>query len=272
MDEVCRLCALNKPLCNSHLLPKSEYKRLTSPMHGAPVVMNARSGRSQETYRQLSQRLLCRDCETLFEKRGETPVLKVNHHPDGTFHLRDAIEQLQPVRIMDLTPCYSISQLAGTFNIDAFRYFAVSVFWRGSVVSWPMGTTTYTGSIKADYELALRRYLLGQNLLPVDIGFMVQVDVGRPGLRVMHPPTCTETWDQFGYCGRHAFVIPGLRFLMSVGGLLKYHRATDDLFPMFSATDFANSPIKEIYDDTRRSTTATGKLARSRARNRKASC
>ena len=79
-------------------------------------------------------------------------------------------------------------------------------------------------------ELALRRYLLGHDKLPDDIGFMVQVDVGRPGLRVMHPPTCTEAWDQFGYCSRHAFVIPCLRFHMSVGGLLKYHRATDDLF------------------------------------------
>jgi hypothetical protein len=263
MDQVCRLCELNKPLCNSHLLPKSEYKRLTSPGHGAPVLLNARSGKSQETNRQLSQRLLCRDCETLFEKSGETSVLKVNHHPDGTFRLRDAIEKLQPVKVIGSSPCFSALQLGPTFDIDAFRFFAVSVFWRGSVVNWPMGSTTYTGSIKADYEAVLRHYLLGLRELPDDIAFMVEVDIGRPGLRIMHPPTCRESWDQFGYRSRHAFVIPGLRFHMIVGGPFKYYQATDELFPMFRSTDFENSPIQKVYDDIHASTTATGKLARS---------
>ena len=145
MNEVCRLCELSRPLCNSHLLPKSEYKRLTSPGHNAPVLMNGRSGKSQETNRQISQKLLCRDCETRFTKYGETPVLKVNHHHDGTFLLRDAIERMSPVRVLGSNACYMASQVAAHFDIEAFRYFAVSVFWRGSVASWPMGTTTYTG-------------------------------------------------------------------------------------------------------------------------------
>jgi hypothetical protein len=262
MDKACRLCSMNKPLCDSHLLPKAEYKRLTSPKHAAPVLLY--DGKAQETNRQVSRKLLCRDCETLFEKHGETPVLKVNHHPDGKFCLRDAIEQLNPVRVIGSKGHFSASQLAPSFDIDAFRYFAVSVFWRGSVVSWPMeATRTYTGSIKAGDELALRRYLLGQGLLPGDIAFRIQVDTGRPGVRVMHSPTFTETQDAYGFSSRHTFVIPGLRFHMFVGGLFKYRRATDNEFPMFVAIDFENSPIYETYINAHLSTTATGKLARS---------
>lgn len=112
MARVCRLCESRTDLCNSHLLPKAEYRRLTSSGQSAPVLMDAVSGKARQTNRQISQKLLCRDCETRFEKYGETPVLQANHHADGTFKLREVIEPMRPVRVLGSNRCYTASQVA----------------------------------------------------------------------------------------------------------------------------------------------------------------
>src|SRR6266850_6064648 len=97
--DKCALCLEMKPLCKSHLLPKSLYKLLRhSDAHPNPwVLTQATRSSAVITSRQAIEHLLCTTCENLLSAGGEKYLLARCLRQDGTFPLRDLILPAEPV-------------------------------------------------------------------------------------------------------------------------------------------------------------------------------
>jgi len=132
---LCRLC-LNPSanLRQSHYLPKGLYRLLRdekSP-NPNPVLLTERLAVS--TSKQLTPYLLCGLCEKRLSDNGENWVLQ--HCPRrGSFTLATILDAVSPSEVSSDTRVY----LAGGIpKIDtaALAYFAISIFWRGSIHAW----------------------------------------------------------------------------------------------------------------------------------------
>src|SRR5690348_15528213 len=87
----CKLCGLERLLCDSHLLPSALYALLKSPSKD-PVVLTSRivmhSSRQTTTY------LLCEKCEDRLNEGGETWLIPLLATIGGTFQLYDIISRV----------------------------------------------------------------------------------------------------------------------------------------------------------------------------------
>lgn len=71
-DNLCKLCRVNPPIENSHVLPKSAYKRYVSNLDRGGQFVDL--GRMARDSRQLKRPWFCLDCEKLF---GESYAGKI---------------------------------------------------------------------------------------------------------------------------------------------------------------------------------------------------
>ena len=130
----CAGCLRERPLRNSHLLPKFVYKRVKGDQN-APVIY--RGGVAFLSNDQETQPLLCNDCEqrlnrmgeryastVLYEKGGDCPLFKLLGYTSRTEPLVDGVffERRAPV-----------VRGAGRLNVDALTHFALGIFWKCAV-------------------------------------------------------------------------------------------------------------------------------------------
>ena len=155
MISICALCENNADLQNSHLIPKWAYRRISQVdsknPHSAPALIS--NGIARITNQQTTKDLLCTKCEQLFSI-SENYVAKLTEQENGKIKLCNLITRLEAPR-----------KILASFNqdvdIDQIAYFAISIFWRGSVM---------TGDCKlGPYKQKFREYLLGQSNFPSDV-------------------------------------------------------------------------------------------------------
>jgi hypothetical protein len=115
--------------------------------------------------RETTGHVLCRRCEDLFSRNGESWVLK-RMFKHGSFKLLDRLRVAVPIN--QTQDSVSFSAPAVGFHTDKLAYFAVSMIWRASVFPWTMhdgsSARIELGGIQEDY----RRYLCGDNSFPPD--------------------------------------------------------------------------------------------------------
>jgi len=131
-----------------------------------------------QTSRQMTARLLCRDCEQRFSKFGENWVLAHCLHKDRSFLLAAILASRTPDISSDKTTTRLFyAAKIPEIDISALAYFATSIFWRGSIHPWNDG-----GSIPVmlgPFQEQFRQYLLGLLPFPKDCSLSVVVREGK---------------------------------------------------------------------------------------------
>ncbi len=169
--EVCKLCLQSKPLQDSHLIPAAMYdiirrENIRSGWENPSPIAIGKTVTSH-TSQQVTDYVLCADCEDLFNKKGERWMIQQVWN--GTsFLLLDRLNLAHPQY-----PFRDALVFSGTsvgIDVDKLGYFALSVFWRAGVHVWNVGFGQK--STKLDLgtsEEPLRLFLLGQGPLPQNL-------------------------------------------------------------------------------------------------------
>jgi hypothetical protein len=164
---ICKLCQFEKDLQESHLLPRSLYKKVRGTGRGNndPTVI-APGKKPKTTSHQYKDYVLCWDCEQRFNVNGEDYVMRLAQ-TKGKLPLLDMLENVAtPTAVTKKLRAYTGAQVP-ELDRDRLAYFALSVFWRASVHTWK---TPDSGTVKIElgsrYNEELRRYLLGETGLP----------------------------------------------------------------------------------------------------------
>ena len=212
----CALCRRHLPLCDSHLLPKAIYRLLRKKVtNQSPVLFG--NGYSYSTDKQVTDYLLCLDCEARFRRLGEDWVLRQCYRGGSTFRLRSTVQSVAPDRQNADVQVYSLTGNPAITPAESemLIYFAMSVFWRAGVHTW-----RYQGHrIGIDvgpYLEQIRLYLTGEAAFPSRVILVIRVSSLVKLAEFMNAP---EGRNEDGFHFR-SFAIPGLTFLLFVGGRL----------------------------------------------------
>ena len=223
MLGVFRLCSNESELQGSHYLPKSLFRvinRSAEPFDEAPTILDARKSTVVASNHQAKHHLLCRECELLFSSRGEDIVVRDCYRgaSEGQFRLLKKLKQSKPSMRRNNRSVYFSSDVVSEVNPQAYAYFVLSVLWRGSVASWSNPYHEFKGALGTKYTANVQKYLLDPGKFPAKTNINVYVDFDSPSLTGLSPPVSnTETLAGLR-CHRHAFMIPGMRFVVLMGG------------------------------------------------------
>jgi len=216
----CGLCQEVRALRESHLLPKALYKLSRAPSRPNPNPVLLAAGRASVTSRQIADHFLCDDCEQRFSSRGERYVLGQCARPSGEFKLREHLEQQTPIAQEQKVRLYDVGTLLGP-HADEYLYFAASVFWRASARAWAEVGPRPRFSLGSVYDEQFRLYLLGKADFPRNGRLYVHIwsgpirDNSPFGFTTLAPCTARIDGER-----RHKFCIPGLTFILFLGGLV----------------------------------------------------
>jgi hypothetical protein len=156
---LCKLCRQERELRESHFLPAAVYAQLRegAPQNPNPVLITNKI--SLTTSKQITDRVLCAECEELFSRNGEAWVLGNMSRPEG-FPIQDALAANKPIQSNDNFAYYS-SVTMPAINMTALVYFAMSMFWRASAHIWRNVSGFMEGIELGPFEEPIRKFLLG---------------------------------------------------------------------------------------------------------------
>lgn len=168
---ICKLCLGEADLCNSHYLGKALYALLQTEGE-QPVFVSP--SRVVQTSLQISDYLLCEQCEQRFSRGGERYAHSLmSRH--GNFKLLDAVRSIKRRRFEGELTVFSALDI--NVDTESLAYYALSVIWRGGVHTWRTFKGTATGDLKLGvHQEPIRKYLLG--VAPFPPGVFVKVSVG----------------------------------------------------------------------------------------------
>ena len=170
----CKLCLKDKPLCESHLMPRALYRMARGQGRKGnqdPYVLRATE--RKPTSFQVKDYVFCRECEQRFSKNGEEYVMAVITKRDGRFPL---LEKLNVVATGISTPKWKAYSAGETPDVDRAKiaHFALGLFWRASVHTWVADDGEKVRiDLGSKYNEELRRYLLGETGIPKNAALLV---------------------------------------------------------------------------------------------------
>lgn len=212
---ICGLCRCEADLKDSHLLPASVYKlsRTAGDANPNPIVVTGRGAVSSS--RQITADFLCARCEERFSKGGEAYVLAQCARPDGSFAVRQLLRSSTPLVGDAKWSVYGVRDTIGP-QVEQYIYFAASVFWRASAKAWTFGTGAPRPCINLGdaYEEEFRRYLLSEAAFPQRARLFVHVWNDEQ----IHFTSVVPASYRIKGTHRHKFCIPGILFILFVGG------------------------------------------------------
>jgi hypothetical protein len=205
----CKLCLLDKPLCESHLVPAAIYKYCWEG-DLAPLRFTVDEiGHSDE---ELTAYLLCQKCEDRLNRDGENWLAPKLARIGGSFPLYDLIVKEKPDIVQE--PLFS-GYACGRNKKVAFRKitnFAIGVFWKASVHSWHakrIGPRIDLG----EYREAFRLFLMRKGKFPEHAALSVTISPPDKALISFNIPDLRGRTP----CHQYVFNIPGVSFVLSVG-------------------------------------------------------
>jgi hypothetical protein len=204
----CKLC-LNEgiPLHKSHMMPAALYGDRKKEFE-----ISTYSG-TFKTKEQIKRPMLCQECEQRFDQGGETHVLEtIAPRNRKAFPLH---ERMRVAYARDSDS--STARFYGPdFDLDMnkFAYFAISVVWRAIACQWPMPDGNLTQEINlGTFAENMRRYLLGETPLPVNMAVVVIVCSDSESRRgFFHPTGFVEAG-----CINFRFLARGIVFRVMMG-------------------------------------------------------
>jgi hypothetical protein len=160
----CKLCLReNVELQNSHLIPAAAYKLIRNSDGSTPIVMKSTVTIKKDE--QVTDYLLCGDCEQRFSNQGEQYVLRYCNNFEGGFRLNNLLDTLKPLEVHNTTAIYAGGQIP-EIDMEKLAYFAASIMWRGSAHSWRSGKDPAKTPSLGSHEESFRKYLMGEGPFP----------------------------------------------------------------------------------------------------------
>jgi hypothetical protein len=192
---ICKLCLLDKSLCQSHIIPEFLYAPLYND-DGRMMGITGVGGKGWKPVQKgLRDDLLCRECEALLNERYEIPFQQQwsNRYPlpqradeGDVFHAQ--------------------------FDYATFKLFHLSILFRAAVSSNP----TFRQVSLGKHEDILRQMILAGNAGRVDrypiFATALVNDRQEIERRIICPPTLTQIGGHHVY----GFVFDGVRWMYSV--------------------------------------------------------
>jgi hypothetical protein len=167
----CKLCLReNQELFDSHLMPQGVYKRLRSENEDNPHPVLIDASGSRPSSDQLTDFVFCADCENRFDRLGENYALRMSAYR-GHFRLLEELKAVTPTLEMGEFRGYSDVETS-FIKRDELAYFALSVFWRASIHTWPSfggGGQLVRIELGKSNSDALRRYLMQETGPPQNL-------------------------------------------------------------------------------------------------------
>jgi hypothetical protein len=186
-EGVCKLCLKTKDLQKSHFIPKAMYRYLrdSSSRDPNPVVV----GRdvTATTSKQITDYVLCAECEDLFNKHGESEVLRWVWN-GKRFPLGERLAVAH--QHYTFSNFLAFSGTAIGVDTEKFAYFALSVLWRASVHEWqtPFGGKTKILDLGSVGE-PVRQYLHRQTTFPTDVVVIATACTDPASSRAFYVPS-----------------------------------------------------------------------------------
>lgn len=207
----CKLCLQTRELQNSHYLPKGAYRVNSAPALKNPHPVVLSNDELRQSSAQLSDYLLCSDCEQRFSKNGEAWVLaNVPRNYGEQFPILETLNAEVPLLADGGTKFYAGAKVK-SLDMEKIVYFAMSVFWRGAVHQWRSRLRSEAPDVHlCAYEEPIRQFLLGSSPLPDDVALTVFVCPNGSVLNAILVP-----WEaHLPECSRYLFYISGLGFVL----------------------------------------------------------
>src|SRR5882724_8922631 len=211
----CKLCLReDRDLKESHLMPAGMYRRIRSDEKNPHPIMITKDA-SRPSSMQVTDHVLCGECESRFDAFGENYTLRFAAG-NGRFRLLEELETAQPSFSRPEWRGYNAVDSPG-IKREHLAYFAFSVFWRASVHIWPSmdGKSKLPGiDLGKDNNEQLRLYLYGKSPVPpaMMLFFVVLTDSLSQGS--FHLPSFSH---KKHFCWSYVFFACGLIFLLTVG-------------------------------------------------------
>src|SRR5262245_16029859 len=202
---------VQKDLRDSHLIPAGIIRQLREPSLGNrhPIVVTDKV--VVQSPRPIKDYVLCRDCEDLFSKKGETWV--IGHMArESKFLIYDALKKSKPIAADDEIAVYAGSQIP-EIDVDKLVYFALSVFWRSAVHRWQGFSWPIPRIELGPYEEPIRDFLLGNGPFPAHMVMLVAVWPTRDAYQGAYTPRRGRETRFHTF----TFYIPGIEFSLCVG-------------------------------------------------------
>lgn len=209
----CALCQKQAELCRSHLIPKGFYKAIADEK-GNILKISGGKATIPPGMGQITTPLLCRHCENHFSK-VEKIIINEGFH-GSKFPLFDKVNDAKHKHQFGKSPCDFMIFADENSDIDwnSYVFFALSVFWRCSVVRNVKDVYSYHNAF-GKYQDEIRNMLLSDHfLLPNYMYFVIHVNNDKSipliSLTIPSVKTCS------GY-HIHQFTVPNVAFHLFVG-------------------------------------------------------
>jgi hypothetical protein len=212
----CKFCLLDKPLCESHLMPKGLYS-FCRTADCDPLIITKQMMRP--TCRQTQDYLLCADCEQLFNRSGENWVLPQLATVDGSFPFYSLLQKQAPVFAEPDLAAYAVTNNADIKKNDLI-HFALGIFWKASVHSWKRERSTPWIDLGSQSE-ELRKYLRGEGGFPQNMALILEVSPPPVGAVFFSHPVVRGKHRELFF-----FYVPGMFFSLWRGDLTQEQRIT----------------------------------------------
>ncbi len=221
---ICKLCLLDKPLCNSHLMSSGIYK-LCKAKDSPPVVFNGKVMMQSDW--ELQHPLLCFDCEQILSRKGENEIVPLLADIEGNFPLHDRLTVVEPFLAIPEVQVYESHKAAGV-NFEVLTHFALGIFWKAGVHSWTK-TSKEPWIPLGPYAEPIRKFLKGDEGFPKHIVLHVYIQ-RKPVKSVSFNMPVTPV----GAMPRsHWFYIPGIVFLMFAGKVMPHELEVSCIYSHF---------------------------------------
>lgn len=166
------MCLLHKELVLSHLMASALYDYCRNP-GCSPIRVG---GKAYPTDRQIADHLLCRECEDVLSRGGETWVTPKLARMDRSFPLFDLLTKQPPASSEDGADIYYAADNP-EIKAEKLVHFAMGMFWKAAVHAWRCDDRV-TNIDLGSYADGVRRWLLGEDRFPEYI--CLQVAVSTP--------------------------------------------------------------------------------------------
>jgi hypothetical protein len=151
---ICKLCLLEKPLCDSHLVPAALYKYCRAGENAPLRITVSEVGSTEE---QVSTHLLCSKCENKLNRDGENWLVPKLATLGGSFPFYDLLVKEPPDYVQPDFIGYSCARNKH-IGFRKLTNFLLGVFWKASVHSWRQSATRPLIDL-GRYQEPLRLYL-----------------------------------------------------------------------------------------------------------------
>jgi len=218
---ICKLCLLTKDLKDSHLIPRSLYKksRGSGTKGNQDPLLVTKAARKQSSY-QITDYVFCRDCEHRLNVNGEDYVMRLVSKQNLDFPLLDVLQAVPATVKHAEGETYSAADTP-TINRDKIAYFAISVFWRASIHTWQLENGTKVKiDLGAKYNEELRQHLMGLTAVPKNVSLQLVVCSDKLNRGVFFAPAENQKKKDRTFI----FVARGMLFFFRVSNTLEAYQ------------------------------------------------